>query len=147
MRQYETCREWLESYRELRFEVQRLRGRHAMLIEQATNVVAKLSLSPRGGGGDKEQVLAALADASEEADRRLAEAEAQERELEQFIDGIDSSSSRIILRARYLSVQNWHTVRRTLAKAGLKYTEDHIYRLHRQAMKEAEEKWRSLYTR
>lgn len=141
MRQYETCREWLESYRELHTEVRRLRGKHRSLMEQAAGITAKLSPTPGGGGGDHEQLLAALADADAETAAALREAEARAREIERFIRSLPTDTSRIILRARYLSQQDWQTVRRTLARSGLRYSEDHLYKLHRKALEEAETEW------
>lgn len=141
MTQYETCREWLESYRELHAEVRRLRAKHRSLLEQAESITAKLSPTPGGGGGDHEQLLAALADADAETAAALRKAEQRAREIERFIRSLPTDTSRIILRARYLSQQDWQTVRRTLARSGLRYSKDHLYKLHRKALEEAEAEW------
>ena len=141
MTQYETCREWLESYREMHAEVRRLRAKHRYLLEQAESITAKLSPTPGGGGGDHEQLLAALADADAETAAALRKAEQRAREIERFIRSLPTDTSRIILRARYLSQQDWQTVRRTLARSGLRYSKDHLYKLHRKALEEAEAEW------
>ena len=141
MTQYETCREWLESYRELHAEVRRLRAKHRSLLEQAESITARLSPTPGGGGGDHEQLLAALADADAETADALRKAEQRARDIERFIRALPTDTSRIILRARYLSQQDWQTVRRTLARSGLRYSKDHLYKLHRKALEEAETEW------
>ena len=146
MTQYETCREWLESYRELHAEVRRLRAKHRSLLEQAESITARLSPTPGGGGGDHEQLLAALADADAETADALRKAEQRAREIERFIRALPTDTSRIILRARYLSQQDWQTVRRTLARSGLRYSKDHLYKLHKKALVEAEEKWINMQT-
>lgn len=141
MTQYETCREWLESYRELHAEVRRLRAKHQALMDQAASITARLSPTPGGGGGDHEQLLAALADTDAETSAALRRAEQRAREIERFIRALPTDTSRIILRARYLSQQDWQTVRRTLARSGLRYSKDHLYKLHRKALEEAETEW------
>lgn len=146
MTQYETCREWLESYRELHAEVRRLRAKHRSLLEQAESITAKLSPTPGGGGGDHEQLLAALADADAETAAELRKAEQRAREIERFIRALPTDTSRIILRARYLTMLSWAEVRRTLARSGMKYSKDHLYKLHKKALAEAEEKWINMQT-
>ena len=146
MTQYETCREWLESYRELNSEVHRLRRKHLSLLEQATNTTAHLSATPGGGGGDSEQLLAALADADAETAAALREAEKRAKKIRNFIEKIPCDSYRIILRARYLSQQSWQEIRRTLARSGFRYSEDHLYKLHKKALEEAEKRWMNMQT-
>ena len=146
MTQYETCREWLESYRELHAEVRRLRAKHRSLLEQAESITARLSPTPGGGGGDHEQLLAALADADAETADALRKAEQRAREIERFIRALPTDTSRIILRARYLTMLSWTEVRRTLARSGMKYSKDHLYKLHKKALVEAEEKWINMQT-
>lgn len=146
MTQYETCREWLESYRELHAEVRRLRAKHRSLLEQAESITAKLSPTPGGGGGDHEQLLAALADADAETADALRKAEQQALQIRSFINRIPTDTSRIILRARYLTMLSWAEVRRTLARSGMKYSKDHLYKLHKKALVEAEEKWINMQT-
>lgn len=141
MTQYETCREWLESYREQHAEVRRLRAKHQALMDQAASITARLSPTPGGGSGDHEQLLAALADADAETSAALRRAEQRAREIERFIRALPTDTSRIILRARYLSQQDWQTVRRTLARSGLRYSKDHLYKLHKKALEEAETEW------
>ena len=144
MRQYETCREWLESYRELHAEVRRLREKHLSLMEQAASITAKLSPAPGGGGGDHEQLLAALADADAETAAALREAEQQALQIRSFISRLPDSTSRAVLRTRYLTMLSWTEVQRTLARSGMDYSKDHLYKLHKKALEEAEPRWTHL---
>ena len=141
MKQYETCREWLESYRELRAELRLLRAKHQSLMDQAASITAKLSPTPGGGSGDHEQLLAALADADAETAKALRRAEQRARQISNFICCIPNSTSRAILSIRYLSTLSWTGVQRELARAGMRYSKDHLYKLHKKALEEAEPRW------
>ena len=144
MTQYETCREWLESYREIHAEVRRLRAKHLSLLEQAESITAKLSPTPGGGGGDHEQLLAALADADAETAAALRKAEQQALQIRSFIARIPDSTSRAVLRTRYLTMLSWTEIRRELARSGMDYSKDHLYKLHKKALEEAEPRWLHL---
>ena len=140
-RQHDECRAWLESYRELRTEAHRLRQRHMKLVTEATRITTRLSGMPRGGGGDHEKLLAALADSDDEAVRKYLDAEERMREIEGFIDSLPSQNSRIILRLRYVELYSWREIERVLPRDQIYYSSDHIYRLHGIALKEARELW------
>ena len=102
--------------------------------------------TPGGGGGDHEQLLAALADADAETAAALRKAEQQALQIRSFINRIPNSTSRAILRTRYLTMLSWAEVRRTLARSGMNYSKDHLYKLHKKALVEAEEKWINMQT-
>ena len=142
MRQKDECRLWLESYRELRTEEERLWQRHQRLLSQATRITAQLKDVPVGGGGDKEQLLAALADEDGEAMAMHARAQQRRREIEEFIDTIPTPNSRIILRYRYVELMPWEKLMMALQKSGIWYERSHIFRLHGIALKEARSAWR-----
>lgn len=144
MTQYETCREWLESYREMHAEVRRLRAKHQALMDQAESITARLSPTPGGGGGDHEQLLAALADADAETAAALRKAEQQALQIRSFIARIPDSTSRAVLRTRYLTMLSWTEIQRELARSGMKYSKDHLYKLHKKALEEAEPRWLHL---
>lgn len=142
MRQKDECRVWLESYRELRTEANRLFRRHQQLASQATRTTTQLTAVPGGGNGDKERLLAALADADEEALSKHAESLRRMREIETFIDSLPSQNSRIILRHRYIELLRWTQIRFALERSGIYYEMAQIYRLHGIALREAREAWR-----
>lgn len=141
-RDYETCREWLESYREIQAEVCRLQDQHLFLLERSTRVTTSLRPTPGGGGGkDRDRTLAELADADLETVEAVARMRKKGREIERFINGHPDRAGRIILRMRYLTGQSWRDVRRSLAKSGLRYSEERMYRLHRDALAVCEQRW------
>ena len=73
-KQHDECRTWLESYREMRYEIMRLQRKHQGLWDQATGITAKLSPVPGGGGSDRDRLLAMLSDADEEVIGKYLEA-------------------------------------------------------------------------
>lgn len=141
MKQADDCRAWLESYGELRVEASRLQRQHARLRDQATQVTSRLTQEPKGNGGDRENLLAALADADGEALRKHAEALKRMREIEEFIDQLPTRESRIILRLRYIDLMKWRKIKYALEKSRIYYEERQIYRLHGQALREARKIW------
>jgi len=140
-KQPDECRAWLESYGELKLEAMRMTRRRRQLLDQATQITSRISPVPGGGSGDKEKLLAALADAEGEAYRKETEALERYAEIEQFIDAIPTPESRTILRLRYLDRLRWADVRRAMTKSNLYYEERQIYRLHGQALREARAEW------
>lgn len=140
-RQPDECRAWLESYRELRFEVLRLQRKHQSLWDQATGITAKLSPVPGGGGGDREKLLAMLSDADEEVIDKYLEAAIRQQEIERFIEDIPSAISRIILRLRYVELLRWPEIEAALTDSKIYYEARQIYRLHGIALREARELW------
>ena len=142
MKQTDDCRAWLESYSELRVEAARLQRQHHRLMDQATRVTTRLTKEPKGGGGDREKLLAALADADGEALRKQTEALERMREIEEFIDELPTKECRIILRLRYIELLKWKKVKWALQKSGIYYEEAQIYRLHGQALREARALWK-----
>lgn len=141
-RQPDECRAWLESYRELRFDILRLQRKHQSLWDQATKITTKLSLVPGGGNSDRDRLLTMLADADEEVIGKYIEAVTRQQEIDRFIDNIPTDTHRMILRLRYVELLDWRSVEKTLCKSGVYYSLDHIYRLHGIALREARELWR-----
>ena len=141
MKQHDPCREWLESYRELKVEAARMRKQHERLFTQATQITSRLSKEPRGSGGDREKLLASLADADGEAMRKYAEAEQRMREIEEFIDRLPNRMGRIVLKLRYVDLMHWKDIHRELARLSLNYEEAQIYRFHGIGLREARTIW------
>ena len=140
-RQHDECRQFLESYRELRFEILRLQRKHQSLWDQATGITAKLSPVPGGGNSDRDKLLAMLSDADEDVIGKYLEATIRQQEIDQFIDQIPTDVCRMILRLRYAELQHWFDIKKTLEKSNIYYTLDGIYKIHGRALKEARELW------
>lgn len=142
MKQKDEVRLWLESYRELKDNVNRLSQKHARLLAQATRTTTQYRDMPGGGDGDKEKLLAALADDADELFTLMTRARERMRELEEFIDCIPTPICRIILRHRYIEGLSWVQMQFALQKSGYFYERTHIFRLHGDALKEARTLWR-----
>lgn len=140
-RQHDECRQWLDSYKELRVEVNRLMRRHQQLWTQATKVTTHMSLVPGGGTSDKDALLTLLADADEEILSKLEEAQRRQQEIEEFIDDLPTVECRIILRLRYVELYDWRTVELMLEKSNIFYSDQHIFYLHGKALQEARALW------
>ena len=140
-KQHDECRKWLDSYKEMRVEILRLQQKHRSLWDQATRVTPRLSPVPGGGSGDRDLLLTALSDADDEVIGKYIEAIARQKEIEDFIDELPTDMSRIILKLRYVDLRDWLGVWNTLAKSGIDYSLDHIYRMHGIALREARELW------
>lgn len=136
------CRAWLESYKEIRSEVQRLDNKLHSLQEQATKITPTLSDMPKGGNSDKEKVLAALADTRGELTRRYMEFLERQQKIESFIDRVDGDLNRMILRLRYIELLKWPAVQEALMKAGVYYEERNLFVLHGKALNAARSLWR-----
>lgn len=145
MEMRDPVRAFLNSILESRMEINRLKRKLSALEERATNVTSQLTGMPRGGSADRDAVLAALADATGEYYRRLAEAERRELEVVNFIDSVPTAEHRIILRLRYVDRKGWSKVLRALSDAGLDMTERHMFRLHGAALREARELYSQHY--
>lgn len=133
---------WLDSYKELRVDELRLWRRHQKLRAQVTRVTTQLRDTPGGGGGDREALLAALADEDAEAMALHNKARTRRREIEKFVDNLSVPIHRAILRLRYVECMNWVAVQMTLQKSGYYYNEKYLFELHGNAMKEAREIWK-----
>lgn len=138
-------REYLSSVGEARLEVQRCKQKLRRLEAQATTTTAHLSAMPRGGGADRNALLATLADVAKEYEDKLIRAEHVQQEVEEFISGINSTTSRCILRLRYADGLEWDQVMRELRKANKYYSLRQVYRLHGVALTEARELYEEIF--
>ena len=138
------AREYLNSVLECRLEARRIRRKLDALESRATSITSQLSGMPRGGNSDRNAVLAALADATDEYYKRLAAAERRELEVAEFIDSIDNRSYRIILRLRYLDRKPWSKVLTTLNASGYSMNERWMFKLHGKALDAAREKYKEM---
>lgn len=141
MKQHDECREFLESYGELLTEVRRLKETHLALWEQSTSITARYSDMPRGGGVDKEKLLAILSDADERTVAKYTEALHRKAEIEDFIDAVPGSLNRSVLRLRYIERLGWDEVGYKLAMNKVYMGDRQLYRVHGQALTEARKLW------
>ena len=90
----------------------------------------------RGGAWDE---LCERKDALARQERAVAE---QEQTLSQWIDSLPKPRWRMVLRARYLDGMPLGEVAEEQTKAtGREFSTSQVYRLHREALKAAEELW------
>ena len=124
-----------------RVEASRLREKLDQMEAQVTRVTPSYTGMPGGGNGDSSDAWAALAQLRGEYADKLAEVERSEREVSDFIDSLESPTSRAILHLRYCSCLRWPTVVERMEKAGYAYSERQIHRLHNKALEEARVKY------
>lgn len=142
MERNDPVRAYLNSVREARMDAKRLQSKLAQLEARATSITSQLSGMPRGGGADRDAVLASLADVSRDYYTMLAHAEETELEVLKFIDSLSKTNYRMILKLRYIECKRWPRVLADLKSAGLDIEERHLFRLHGEALKEAREKFK-----
>lgn len=141
MNRSDPCRAWLESYGEICVEVRRLQERLTALRDQATHITSVISDMPKGGSADSERVLVRIADTGSEMASRYADLLERQAEIERFIDGLDGSLTRIILRLRYVDRLSWPKIQERLEEDNIYYSERNIYVLHGRALTTARRKW------
>lgn len=144
MKKPDKCREFLESYKGLVLEAKRLGLSARSLWEAATGVTSHLSGMPRSNG-DSEDVKVALAQASQDTDRRLAEALWKRHEVERFLDGIENDVYRNLLKMRYVDLLRWPTIVEAFEASGIPYCDRSIFNLHGYALDAAREHWKTLH--
>ena len=138
-------REFLNSVLESRIEVKRIERKLKVLEARVLNITSQLTGMPSGGAADRNAVLAAYSDISQDYYARLAEAERKEMAVAEFIDQLPTSDSRIILRLHYLDCKKWPKVLAALRAAGRDIEERQMYRLHGVALNEARELYKEIY--
>jgi hypothetical protein len=134
---------YLESYRELLLEADRLQSTGLGLRERAESTTGHITGMPKGGG-DNGGLLAALTEMTIQADRKLAEAVRRKVELEDFVDSVNGAVEREILRLRYIELLRWPEIERRLATLGVYYESRSVYRLHKRALNAARTRWNEL---
>lgn len=135
-------RAFLGSVLESRMEIRRVKRKLEALEARATSITSQLSGMPRGGGADRDAVLASLADVSRDYYLRLARAEQNELEVLSFIDSLPSPDSRMILKLKYVDCKRWSKVLEALRSGGREITERWMFKLHGRALNEAREKYK-----
>lgn len=139
---YDDVRVFLEGAKDCYFKCADLRERVRKLDSTAQRMTANLNGMPRGGGADREALLAALADARGRLLLDIADEEARKIEIADFIDRVPTGAvGREILRRRYLHYESWKGVRRWMAAHGKSYSAQSVYRLHGEALASARVLW------
>lgn len=133
----DAVREFLGSYRELRYEHGRLERKIAELESQCQSATAKYNTLPGGKGGRGNTAWDALVEARERAGEKLAETLRREADVESFINSLPVPIHRQLLRFRYLELLDWQSV---ADKMG--YCERQLRRHHDDALQEARQMWR-----
>lgn len=135
-------RAFLGSVLEARLEVKRIKRKLDALESRAMNITSNLTGMPRGGGADRDSVLASLADVSRDYYLRLAKAEQTELDVLRFIDSLSSPDSRMILKLKYIDCRRWPKILTTLRENGREISERQMFRLHGAALQEARQKYK-----
>ena len=139
---FDELRHFLESARDANLKCADIRERVRGLESAAMRVTAKLDGLPGGGGADREQLLATLADAHGRLLMDMADEEQRKTEISDFIDRTPTSAAgRAILRRRYLHYESWKSVRKWLASHQISYSAQSVYRIHGDALRAARILW------
>lgn len=119
----------LRSVKTTRAEALRLRRRVKELESRCSKMTASYG-GTVGGGGDREELLAILADESSRLKSAYYKEDAAVRRAERILDRIPDAVCREVLRLRYLDVLPWTKVQFHLARSGMCYSLRHLHRLH-----------------
>lgn len=141
MRQYDSCRAYLESYKELVAEARRLRSTIFSLWDNLTGTTGNYSGMPGGGSEYSDGALAALADARQRAAGKLEDVLREKKEMEEFIDSVPGEVNRVVLRLRYIEMLDWPHVAYQMDRAGIPYSQRQLLRIHGQALQAARVVW------
>ena len=136
-------RAFLGSVQDARFQYNRAVTREQELRERCEHITTSWSEAP-GGGGDvhKDGPLVALAQAHAALKPLYLAWERAEDEVDRFLDGIQDTRYKAILKYRYVDLYTWPRVIKELEKSGIYYEERQVYRLHGKALNEARELWK-----
>ena len=139
---YDDMRLFLEGAREARLRIADIQERTRELESAALRITAKLDGMPRSGGADRDQLLAALADAHERLLLDIADEEQRKIEIADFIDRVPTSvAGRAVLRRRYLHYESWKSVRKWMAAHQMRYSEQGVFKIHGKALQAARQLW------
>lgn len=138
-------RELLNSVLESRIEVKRIERKLAVLEARVTKITAELTGMPGGGTSDRNAALAAFSDLTRDYYERLVAAEKHEVEVTDFINRLQSSDSRAILKLHYVDCKKWPKVLTALRAAGRDIDERRMFQLHGIALNEARELYKEIH--
>ena len=133
---------FLEGARDAHLKCADLRERARGLESAAHRITSKLDGMPRGGNSDRDQLLAALADAHERLLLDMADEEQRKIDIADFIDRVPTGAAgRAVLRRRYLHYESWKAVRKWLAAHQMSYSAQSVFRIHGEALQAARQLW------
>jgi len=132
---------FLESANEALLESKRIYRRVELLSARCESLMKQL-----GGMGQENETLEKLRKRLDEERVREMEATRREmeryREVEEFIDQLEKPDHRTILRRRYLDMGlTWVQIHQRLISDGWFYSERQLFRMYRDALREAREIW------
>lgn len=138
-------RAFLGSVQEARFRYNRAVSREQELRERCENMTTNWGAEVHGGGDvHKDGPLVALAQAHAALKPLYLAWERAEDEVDRFLDGIQDTRYKAILKYRYVDLYTWPRVIKELEKSGIYYEDRQVFRLHGKALNEARELWRTL---
>lgn len=139
---FDEMRLFLEGARDAHLKCADLRERARGLESAAHRITSKLDGMPRGGNSDRDQLLAALADAHERLLLDMADEEQRKIDIADFIDRVPTGAAgRAVLRRRYLHYESWKAVRKWLAEHQMSYSAQSVFRIHGEALQAARQLW------
>ena len=129
-----TAKEYMRQARHLTQEMDEDRERLARLWSRLTTPGGQRTDGmPRGGGQDREAMLAQYADLKAAVERKNGERLREIDGIRQAVERVTDSRSRRLLKMRYLDGWGWRRIARAMH-----YSEDHMWTLHREALRELE---------
>lgn len=134
-------RDFLNSAKQARLTLLRVRNCAAELETRCTKTTAQMNATPGSGGADQQQQWAALVDEHEKLRQRMNDALKQMEAVQQFVDRVQPNLYRNILSLRYVHQYSWPVVAAMLSNAGAPYSMRHIQRLHGAALQAARKLW------
>ena len=135
-----TVLEFLQSAREAKVEVRRLSDRVEELESQATKMTASYKAVPGGSGSQGgSPIWDLLISERQRLEKSLAEAQATERNVEEFINTLPDPKHRQVLKLRFLEGMN---LERIAPRIG--YESAQTGRISAAAMRAAAEEWRKM---
>lgn len=138
-------RDLLNSVLESRIEAKRIERKLAVLEARVTKITAELTGMPGGGTSDRNAALAAFSDLTRDYYEQLVAAEKRETEVSDFINRLQSSDSRAILKLRYVDCKRWPKVLEAMNRAGRDIEMRQVFVLHGRALNEARELYKEIY--
>lgn len=133
-------REYLESVKLLQLEQNRLDDKVARLETACTKITSTINGLPRAGNTDAQRLWAALADERARYTQNQLDVITTIREVEDFIESIETPLHRLILKLRYVDCLEWQEIHKRLCnKAGdIFYGESTLYAIHNEALRAAQ---------
>ena len=130
-----TAKEYMQQARHITREMEEDRERLARLWSRLTSPGGQRTDGmPRGGRGqDRERMMAQYADLKAAVERKNGERLREMDGIRRAMERVADSRLRRLLKMRYLDGWGWRRIARTMH-----YSEDHMWTLHREALRELE---------